>query len=143
MFMQPFLPKKGDLFFQRKCTAAERGNKVAVGGFFEILRGKPYSAYKLVDAYTEFFGQRRQHFHVGHVVAVLPAGNGLVGHAELFSELLLRQAFLFPQGGYKFSDFDLIHFYIPPKNSIAQFWQKFFPINSECAARKRQNVFLL
>ena len=55
MFMQPFFLEKGDLFFQRKCTAAERCNKVAVGGFFEILRGKPFSAYKLVDAYAEFF----------------------------------------------------------------------------------------
>lgn len=109
MFMQPFLLEKGDLFFQRKCTAAERCNKVAVGGFFEILRGKPFSAYKLVDAYTEFFGQQRQHFHVGHVVAVLPAGNGLVGHAELFSELFLRQTLFFPQGGDEFSYLYLFH----------------------------------
>ena len=58
MFMQPFLLEKCDLFFQRKCTAAERGNKVAVGGFFEVLRGKPLSAYKLIDAYPEFLGQQ-------------------------------------------------------------------------------------
>lgn len=61
------------------------------------------------------------------IVTVLPMGNGFIGHAELFSELLLRHTFLFSQGGYEFPDSDLIHFYIPPGKNIAQLPRECLP----------------
>ena len=54
MFVQPFLLKKCYLFFQRKGAVVQRRNEIIVGGFLKVLRQKPFAAYKLVNAYTEF-----------------------------------------------------------------------------------------
>ena len=55
MFFQPFFLEKRYLFFQRKCTVIQCSHKITVGSFLEVLCGKPFSAYKFVDADTEFF----------------------------------------------------------------------------------------
>lgn len=54
MFVQPFLLEKCYLFFQRKGAVVQRRNEIIVGGFLEVLRQKPFAAYKLINAYTEF-----------------------------------------------------------------------------------------
>lgn len=91
-------------------------------------------AYAELYYFEQLFRQKRQHFHIGHIVTVLPTGNGFVGRAELLSKLLLHHTFLFSQGGYEFPDSDLIHFYIHPKKSIAQLPRECLPTNSESAS---------
>ena len=54
MFVQPFPLKKSYLFFQRKGAVVQCRNKIIVGGFLEVLRQKPFAAYKLVNTYIEF-----------------------------------------------------------------------------------------
>ena len=90
MFFQPLFLEKRYLFFQRKGTVIKRSHKIFVGCFFEIFQVKPFAADNLVYAYVELIREKRQHFHVGHIVAVFPTGNGFIGHAEFFSEFFLR-----------------------------------------------------
>lgn len=48
------------------------GDKVFIGGFFEILGDKPFAGNQLVDADAEFPGEQRQHLHIRQVAAGLP-----------------------------------------------------------------------
>ena len=97
MFPPPLFLKERLLFLQGEGAVVQCGDKVFIGGFFEVLGDKPFAGNQLIDADAEFSGEQRQHLHIWQVATGLPTGNGFIGHAEALAQRLLGQAFFMAQ----------------------------------------------
>ena len=98
-----------ELFPAKVCVGLPEVQDIPVGLLPEFFGRDGLTHEEFVYADAQDAAQLRDGGQVGEVGPGLPPGDGLVGYAKLFPQVLLGQAQFFPAGGQEGSGFLLVH----------------------------------